>query len=111
MKNLFVKSRDYIQNIELDEIYFFTKQNSKVIGVLKDSKIELAISLYSLYELIGKDQIFFRSHKSFIINIRKISDISKFSDKTYNVRFKGIKDMAYITQKNLKILKEKFLII
>lgn len=111
MKNLLIRSRDYIENIELDEIYFFTKRQGKVIGVLKDRRIELATSLYSLNELIGKNQFFFRSHKSFIINIRKISDISKFSDKTYNVRFKDIKDMAYITQKNLKILKEKFLLV
>lgn len=109
MKDLFVKTKDYLQRIELDEIYFFTKQNGKVIGVLKDSKIELAVSLYHLNDLIKKEH-FFRCHKSFIININKIEDISKFSSKTYNIRFKGIKEVAYITQKNLKNLKDRFLI-
>lgn len=96
--------------IELDEVYFFTKQNGKVIGILRNSKIELPMSLYYLNDLIKKEQYFFRCHKSFIINIKKIADISKYSSKTYNIRFKDIEDMAYITQKNLKILKDKYLI-
>lgn len=111
MNDIFIRSNDYLHRIELDDVYFFTRHNGKVIAVLKNNRAELSISLYALNELIGKSKYFFRCHKSYIVNIRKIKDISKYSDKTYNIRFNDIKDVAYITQKNLNFLKEKFLVI
>jgi len=34
--------------------------------------------------------------------------ISKYSNRTYNIRFQGITEQAYITNKNLKLLIKKF---
>ncbi len=111
MRNTFIRSKDYLQRIELDEIYFFTKEKYKVVGIMKNNKIELSTSLYNINQLISDNISFFRCHKSYIININKIEAISKFGNKTYNIKFRGIKDMAYITEKSLKILKEKSLIL
>lgn len=110
-KDIFIRNKDCLQKIELDEVYFFTKKNNKVIAVLKNNYLELSTSLYNLTELIASNNNFFRCHKSFIININKISNINKFNNKTYNINFKDIKDKAYITQKNLKILTEKIYVL
>jgi two-component system, LytTR family, response regulator len=111
LKELFTKKGSCLQKLELNEIYFFTKRNNKVFAVLKESSIEIGTSLYYLSEIIGKNQNFFRCHKSFIINLTKINEISKFSNKTYNISFRGIKDEAFITQRNLKILSERISIV
>lgn len=105
----FVKNEDYLQAVEVDEIYFFTMEKGRVIAVLKNSKVELTASLYLVNELLGKTQEFFRCHKSFIVNVSKIEKISRYHNKTYNIQFRGIKEQAYITEVNLRILKERFL--
>lgn len=111
MRDFYVKTKDSLQKIELNEIFYFSKSKGRVVAVFKDFTLDIDGSLYYINELLGKNQIFFRCHKSFIVNINKISNISKFNNKTYNINFKGIKDTIYITQRNLKLFKEKVSII
>ena len=105
----FVKNEDYLQAVELDEVFFFTRENGRVVAVLKNGKIELTASLYQVYELLEKKQTFFRCHKSYVVNVSKIEKISRYHNKTYNIKFRGIKEQAYITEVNLQILKKRFL--
>jgi len=112
MKELFVKNGDFLHKIELNEVYFFTKMKGKIIAVLENKKVPIATtSLYQLNELLGSNKNFFRCHKSFIINIRKIEKISKYSSRTYNIMFRGIPEQAYITNDNVKLLKERIIVI
>lgn len=113
MKQLFVKERNCLKKIDLNEIYYFSTVGNKIIAFTIDSSIELAVSsLNYLNELLSNNSSnFFRCHKSFIINLNKIDCISKFNNKTYNISFRDIKNQVYITQKNLKNLKEKISLI
>lgn len=104
-----IKNEDYLQAVDIDEVYFFTSEKGKVIAVLENSKIELTASLYLVNELLGKSQAFFRCHKSFVVNVSKIVKISRYHNKTYNIQFRGIREQAYITEANLRILKERFI--
>lgn len=65
VRNTFIRSKDYLQRIELDEIYFFTKEKYKVVGIMKNNKIELSTSLYNINQLISDNISFFRCHKSY----------------------------------------------
>jgi len=107
----FVKTNNELRRIEINEIYYFSKNDNKTLAVTKDSKIVMNISLYSISTLLEKNPIFLRTHKSYIVNIHKIKKINKFNNRTYNIQFKGIEDIAYCTQKNLKILSDKFYVI
>lgn len=111
MINCFVKSNNELRRIEMNEIYYFSKDNNKTVAVTKNSRIDLNISLYSISTLLERNPTFFRTHKSYIVNINKIEQIIKFENRTYNIKFKGIEDIAYCTQKNLKILSDKFFIL
>ncbi|MPN05257.1 LytTR family DNA-binding domain-containing protein [Desulfitobacterium sp.] len=84
-------------------------ENGKVIAVLKNRRLQLSTSLFLVNELLGKRETFFRCHKSYIVNLSKIEKISRYHNKTYNIQFGGIKEQAYITEANLRILKERFL--
>ncbi len=109
MEMFFVKDEDFLQAIEVDDVYFFTVENGKVIAVLKDRQFQLSTSLFVVNELVGKSGLFFRCHKSYIVNLNKIEKISRYNNKTYNIKFREIKEQAYITEGNLKILKERFI--
>ncbi len=111
MNDLFIKNINEIQRIEMSEIFYFTKCKHKTIAVTKDSSIEINNSLYSISALLEKNTMFFRTHKSYIVNIHKIQHISKFNNRTYNIKFKGIEDTVYCTQKNLNILTKRILIL
>lgn len=111
MKDIYVRNKNSLQKLELDEIFFFTKREGKVIAVSLKSNFEIEGSLYYINELLGKNSNFFRCHKSFIINTTKINSIVKFNNKTYNINFNGIKDQAYITQKNLRVFEQKIALI
>ncbi len=109
MSELFIKDKDILTKIEVDEVYFFVKRNSKVYAVMVDGNIEINSTLYYVSGLLGKN--FIRSHRGYIINMNKIDEISKISAKTYNVSFKGILDIAYITSNNLKLIAKRYSII
>ena len=109
MSEFFIKDKDILTKIEVDEVYFFMKRNSKLYAVMVDGQIEISSSLYYVSGLLGKN--FVRSHRGYIININKIDKISKISAKTYNVSFKGITDIAYIAINNLKLISKRYLVI
>lgn len=44
MKQLFVKERNCLKKIDLNEIYYFSTVGNKIIAFTIDSSIELAVS-------------------------------------------------------------------
>lgn len=109
-KFMFIKTGDALAKFEVDEVYFFTKKNSKVLVVFKDKAVEINTSLYNVSNLLGKNTSFIRTHKSFIVNRSKIKCICKYSENTYNIQFADIKAEAFITKNNLKLIKEGSLV-
>ncbi len=111
MSELFFKSSNILHRLEIDEVCFFTKRNKKVLAIIKDQLYEIDTSLYYINEILSKNVNFIRCHKSFIVNLKKIKEIVKYNNKTYNIYFKDTEEVAFITQKNLKILSNKALIL
>lgn len=107
----FIKKNSELSRLEINEIYFFCKINNKTIAVTKNSKIEINCSLYSISTLLEKTPFFMRTHKSYIVNIHKIEKIAKYNNRTYNLRFKGIDEVAYCTLSSYKILCDQVFIL
>ena len=111
-QSIFIKTKDeFLKKVDLDLVYFFTKFGRKVIIYYSNRTDEMNTTLYHIYELLKNNKNFLRSHKSYIININFIDKISKYTNKTYNVQFKGTKYQAFITSNSLKLLSEKIKII
>ena len=53
--------------------------------------------------------IFFRCHKSYIINLRRIRNITPYGRWTYIVKLKGLKDDALITHERFEALQKRFM--
>ena len=102
MKKLFIKKGDIFKYVNSEDFYFFTRVSNKTFAITKDGSIEIHASLNYINEIMGSE--FLRTHKSFLINVNKIDSISRFTDRTYNIKFVGIRDQAYITNENMKIL-------
>lgn len=109
MNKLFIKKGDIIKYLDADDIYFFTRENNHTYAITKDETLLINASLNYVNEVMGND--FLRTHKSFLINLNKIDSVPKFTDRTYDINFVGIRRQAYITKENMKILFSKGIVL
>jgi len=107
LDNILINQGNSFLNIKLEDVYFFSCNKGRILIYL-DNNVVLKISRQSLdyIESIVNDN-FFRSHRSYLINIKKVDTITKFSTKSYNISFKNIKSEAYMTQKRFNLLYQK----
>lgn len=104
MKNLPLREQNSTRYIPLTDIYFIEKVGKKCLVYTKDI-------IYDTNETIGKilarlDDSFFPAHRSFIINLSKISHITP-QNETYIVYFKDFQKQASISKLKINEVREK----
>ncbi len=110
-KTVFIKAENLLIKMDLDNIYFFTKYQNKVVAVTTKGIIEANNTLYNISNTLNNNKHFIRTHKSFIVNCRLINSISKYTQNTYIIGFNNTKQKAFMTKANLKLLQDRFLVI
>lgn len=102
-KKLKIKSQSSLYFIPLEDIYFIEKQGKKCLIYGKDKTYETTESINELYKKLN--HTFFLSHRSNIINLRKLSHITS-NNETYLAHFEGINIHAHISKLKIKEIKE-----
>ncbi len=82
-----------------NEIYFIEAQRKESIIYTRDKIITVNHLLNEITKML-KRQIFFRTSRSYLVNVQKIDSISSSSRTSYQVHFKDIDGIAYLS-KNL----------
>lgn len=82
---LVIKNKSETYLIRLDTIFYIEKEIRKTIIHTENGKYTTSDSLSSLEKRLCSN--FFRCHKSFIINIRKIEKIIPIAERVYQVNF------------------------
>lgn len=100
-----IKKGDRIILVSPTDIYYLTSSMGKVTIVLKNDKYESWDSL-KLWEEKLKHFGFYRCHRSYIINVEKVKEITPWSKDTYNVTLKDLRDNVYASKSYIKILKK-----
>ncbi len=92
--------------IEVKDILYVTVEDKSTVIVTKDGKYEIN---YSLNELTDKlsEQTFFRTHKSYIVNLDMIESIEPWFNSTYNINLKHINQTIPVSRSHIKNFKEK----
>jgi Response regulator of the LytR/AlgR family len=70
--------------IRYTEILYATIYERETLLVTKDDEYKINLTLGQLYQLL-KDHDFFRTHKSYIVNLDYIKSIEPWFNSTYNV--------------------------
>lgn len=91
--------------IELDEILFLTLEEKNTIVVCERGKFQINGTLSELQEKFS-DRRFFRSHKSYIVNLDRIDSIEPWFNSTYNIHIKGIDEIIPVSRTYAKAFKE-----
>lgn len=91
--------------IELEEILFLTLEGKNTIVVCERGKYQINGTLSELQERLS-DRRFFRSHKSYIVNLDRIDSIEPWFNSTYNIHLKGIAEIIPVSRTYVKAFKE-----
>ena len=105
---LMLRHRDGITFIDAEDILLIQREErSTVIYTAKEGRYVLSESL-SETEARLDPELFFRCHKSYIINLRHIRDITPYGRWTYVVQLNGTDRDALITHEKYEELEKRF---
>ncbi|MEW8956711.1 LytR/AlgR family response regulator transcription factor [Clostridium sp.] len=105
---LIVKNKDGINFIDMKDITLVQREQGSTAIYLDDgNKYITSEGLLDIEEKLDKN-IFFRSHKSYIINLTKISKIYPYGRWTYVVKLKNIEEDALLTHEKYEDIKRLF---
>lgn len=80
---------DKIIVVDADDIYYAVAQEKTTEVVTKSEKYMMHLSISEFYERLPQD-IFFRSHRSYLVNTEKIKEIVPWFNNTYLLRLNDI---------------------
>lgn len=99
-KKLVIHNRDGITLVDIEDIILVQREERSTVIYTAGDRFVTSESLGDLEEKLDKN-LFFRSHKSYIVNLGDISKIYPYGRWTYIVKLKG-------TVKDALLTKEKF---
>lgn len=94
-----------IRVVDLDDIYYCVAKERITHVFTKDEEYSVGMSITEFYNSLPKDK-FFRSHRSYIVNINKIREIIPWFNNTYNLRLQDIDYEVPVSRSNLKEFKQ-----
>lgn len=103
---LLIKGKEQMLFVDKKDIIMIERCDSATNIVTKEETYRSSVSLTDLESKLSKD--FMRCHKSYIINVAKISKIEPYGRWTYIVKFKGLEQTALITSQKYDELKARF---
>lgn len=107
-EKLMIKNREGINFINSDDIILIQREDRNSVIYTHRDKYFTSEGLCNLEKRLEKTR-FYRSHKSYIINISKITKVSPYGRWTYIVKFNNTDLDALITHKKFEELEKLFI--
>ncbi|HNW86131.1 MAG TPA: LytTR family DNA-binding domain-containing protein [Candidatus Limiplasma sp.] len=105
---LMLRHREGVSFIDLNDILLVQREDrATVLYTSDEGRFVTGDSLSDMEERLPAN-VFFRCHKSYIINLNHIKDITPYGRWTYVVRLQGTKHDALITHEKYEELEQLF---
>lgn len=105
---IMLKHREGVSFLDLKDIAMVMRENRATIVLMRDgARYTVTDGMAELDERLP-DDLFFRTHKSYIVNLNLIESIQPYGRWTYVVKLKGLKDDALITHERFEVLQKMF---
>ena len=104
---LMIKGKEQIAFVDKKEIIFIERSDNATKIVTEDESYKTSAALGTIEEKLNGTE-FMRCHKSYIINLSKITKIEPYGRWTYIVKFKGTSETALMTAQNYEEIKKIF---
>ena len=106
-EKLLIKGKEQISFVDKKDIIMVERVESVTQIITKDETYRTSIGLGEIEEKLSTKE-FMRCHKSYIINLSRISKIEPYGRWTYIVKCRGIESTALITAQNYEELKKMY---
>lgn len=91
---------------DVDDIYYAEASEKVTLVYTNDAKYTMPMSL-SEFQAMLPQQLFFRCHRSYSVNLSKIREIVPWFNQTYIVRFNDLKAEIPVSRSNVKVFKQR----
>jgi two-component system LytT family response regulator len=96
---------DKIIVVDIDDIYYCVAEERITNVFTKKDAYSVNLGIAEFYDSLPKD-IFFRCHRSYIVNINKIREIIPWFNNTYNLKLQDIDYQIPVSRSNIKEFKQ-----
>lgn len=104
LSRISVYYKDKLIPIVTKDIFYITIEDKTTIIVTENKKYEVNWSLNELMEKLNPKD-FFRSHKSYIVNLNKIESVEPWFNYTYNINLRDKKEIVPVSRSHTKEFK------
>ena len=106
---MMLRHREGVSFIDLAKIAIVLRENRSTVLVMDDgTRYTVGDGMADLDDRLP-DELFFRTHKSYIVNLNLIDSIQPYGRWTYIVKLKGLKEDALITHERFEELQKRFM--
>ena len=105
---LMLRHKDGVSFLDMNDILLIQREDRSTVIYTEGGGRYMTSDTLSDTEARLDRQVFFRCHKSYIINLNKITDITPYGRWTYIVHLSGTKQDALITHENYEELEKMF---
>ena len=104
---LLIKGKEQVTFLDKKDIIYMERIETTTNIVTKDRVYMTSVSLGNLEDKLNPAE-FMRTHKSYIINVSRISQIEPYGRWTFVVKFKGTDGTALMTAKSYDEIRKLF---
>lgn len=104
---LLVKGKESMSFIHIPDIVLIQRENGSSVIYTETDRFVTSASLTELEKKLDPEE-FMRSHKSYIINLSRITKIEPYGRWTYVVHFQGRKEDALLTAERFEEIRRRF---
>lgn len=107
-RKLMLRHKEGVSFVDMEDILLIQREErSTVLYLAGGERLVTGESLSELDERLP-DDMFFRTHKSYVVGLRHIDSITPYGRWTYVVKLRGTTHDALVTAERLEILQKMF---
>lgn len=107
-RKLMLRHKEGVSFVDMEDVLLIQREErSTVLYLAGGERLVTSDSLSELDERLP-DDMFFRTHKSYVVGLRHIDSITPYGRWTYVVKLRGTTHDALVTAERLEILQKMF---
>lgn len=87
--------------VRLKDILYFERISTKVVIHTVNDQLSIYSTLSSIEEKLS-DRNFYRTHRSFLVNVQNVKEIGVIGDRIYKINFVKGEKIAYISRERFQ---------
>ena len=107
LNKIMIKDKECMVFVDMADIHLVQREDRNTVIYTSNQRIMTNEPLGELQKRLDKE-LFFRCHKSYIINLAMISEAYPYGRWTYVIKLKNIKEDALMTYEKFNQLSERF---